>query len=74
MGSDDFAGISRLDITLSGLMGRRIFLATRPTRLPRTTIAWVRLTLPRPPIGDNGRDVVQEYQPVVHRLRLSASA
>jgi hypothetical protein len=32
------------------------------------------LFLPRPPIGDNGPDVVREYQPVVHRLRLSASA
>ena len=30
--------------------------------------------LPRPAIGGNGRYVVQEYQPVVHRLRLSASA
>ena len=27
----------------------------------------------RPPIADNGGEVVQEYQPVVHRLRLSAS-
>ena len=31
------------------------------------------LSLPRPPIGRNGRDVVREYQPVGHRLRLSAS-
>ena len=31
------------------------------------------LSLPRPPIGHNGRDVVREYQPVGHRLRLSAS-
>src|SRR5262249_42332386 len=30
--------------------------------------------LPRPAIGDSGGYVVQEYQPVVHRLRLSASA
>ena len=30
--------------------------------------------IPRPAIGGNGRYVVQEYQPVVHRLRLSASA
>src|SRR6185312_15601138 len=28
-------------------------------------------SLPRPAIGDSGGDVVQEYQPVVHRLRLS---
>ena len=31
-------------------------------------------SLPRPAFGINGEDVVQEYQPVVHRLRLSASA
>ena len=31
------------------------------------------LSLPRPPIGQMTADVVQEYQPVVHRLRLSAS-
>ena len=31
-------------------------------------------SLPRPAIGDSGGYVVQEYQPVVHRLRLSASA
>ena len=28
----------------------------------------------RPPHCSNGEEVVQEYQPVVHRLRLSASA
>ena len=32
------------------------------------------LSLPRPAIGGNGGYVVQEYQPVVHRLRLTASA
>ena len=32
------------------------------------------LILLRPPIAQNGHEVVQEYQPVVHRLRLSASA
>jgi hypothetical protein len=31
-------------------------------------------SLPRPAIGDSGGYVVQEYQPVGHRLRLSASA
>ena len=30
--------------------------------------------LPRPPIGNSAEDAVQEYQPVIHRLRLSASA
>ena len=47
---------------------------TRPTRLPQVDhrLGW--LHLPRPAIGDSGGDVVQEYQPVVHRLRLSASA
>ena len=46
----------------------------RPTRLPQVDhrLGW--LSLPRPAIGNSGGDVVQEYQPVVHRLRLSASA
>ena len=46
----------------------------RPTRLPQDDHRLGFLSLPRPAIGDNGRYVVQEYQPVVHRLRLSASA
>ncbi len=46
------------------------FPITRPTRLPQVDhrLGW--LDLPRPAIGDSGGDVVQEYQPVVHRLRL----
>jgi hypothetical protein len=46
----------------------------RPTRLPQVDhrLGW--LDLPRPAIGDSGRYVVLEYQPVVHRLRLAASA
>ena len=46
----------------------------RPTRLPQVDhrLGW--LDLPRPAIGNNDPDVVQEYQPVVHRLRLAASA
>ena len=45
-----------------------------PTRLPQVDHRLGFLSLPRPAIGGNGRYVVQEYQPVVHRLRLSASA
>ena len=45
-----------------------------PTRLPQDDHRLGFLSLPRPAIGGNGRYVVQEYQPVVHRLRLSASA
>ena len=47
---------------------------TRPTRLPLDDHRQGSHSLPRPAIGHNGGYVVQEYQPVVHRLRLSASA
>ena len=50
------------------------FPITRPTRLPQDDHRLGFRSLPRPAIGDSGGDVVQEYQPVVHRLRLSASA
>ena len=50
------------------------FSPGRPTQLPQHNQRLGSLVLPRPPIGDNGSDVVREYQPVVHRLRLSASA
>ena len=50
------------------------FPTGRPTRLPQDDHRLGFLILPRPAIGGNGRYVVQEYQPVVHRLRLSASA
>src|SRR5438445_121489 len=46
----------------------------RPTRLPLVDHRQGFLSLPRPAIGGNGGYVVQEYQPVVHRLRLTASA
>jgi len=39
---------------------------------PRATIAWAPLAV-LVPHRSNGHDVVQEYQPVGHRLRLSAS-
>ena len=50
------------------------FPITRPTRLPQDDHRLGSPSLPRPAIGGNGRYVVQEYQPVVHRLRLAASA
>jgi hypothetical protein len=50
------------------------FPTGRPTRLPQDDQRLGCPSLPRPPIGGNGGYVVQEYQPVVHRLRLSASA
>ena len=50
------------------------FPISRPTRLPQDDHRLGSLSLPRPAVGDNGRYVVQEYQPVVHRLRLAASA
>ena len=46
----------------------------RPTRLPQVDQRLGSLILPRPAIGDSGGYVVLEYQPVGHRLRLSASA
>ena len=45
-----------------------------PTRLPQDDHRLGSPSLPRPAIGGNGHYVVQEYQPVVHRLRLAASA
>ena len=49
------------------------FSRATPTRLPQDDHRLGSLSLPRPPIGQTVADVVQEYQPVVHRLRLSAS-
>ncbi len=53
--------------------GSRIYLGALATCLPPRYRRRGSLSLPRPPIGHNGRDVVREYQPVGHRLRLSAS-
>ena len=50
------------------------FPTGRPTRLPQDDQRLGFLSLPRPPFGDSGWYVVPEYQPVIHRLRLSASA
>ncbi len=50
------------------------FPTERPTRLPQDDQRLGFPSLPRPPFGDSGWYVVPEYQPVVHRLRLSASA
>jgi len=52
---------------------RRISLPRLATRLPQDDHRLGSLALPRHPIGHSGRDVVREYQPVRHRLRLSAS-
>src|SRR5919197_2647688 len=51
----------------------RIFLRRLATCLPQDDHRLGSLTVPRHPIGHSGHDVVQEYQPVRHRLRLSAS-
>jgi hypothetical protein len=51
----------------------RIYLNGLATRLPQVNHRLGSPTLPRPPIGRNGDNVVREYQPVGHRLRLSAS-
>ena len=49
------------------------FTGATPTRLPQDYHRLGSPSLPRPPIGQTVTDVVQEYQPVGHRLRLSAS-
>ena len=54
--------------------GRRICLPATLRGYPRTTIAWDSLAYPVPPSVITVGDVVPEYQPVGHRLRLSASA
>ena len=56
----------------SGYAAPHLSRAT-PTRLPLDNHRQGSPTLPRPPIGRNGNDVVREYQPVGHRLRLAAS-
>jgi hypothetical protein len=50
------------------------FPTSHPTRLPQDDQRLGFPSLPRPPFGHNGGYVVPEYQPVGHRLRLSASA
>ena len=67
------SALSGLDIP-SQVYDRRISLPVALRGYPWTTIARVSLAYPVPPLVDNGGYVVQEYQPVVHRLRLSASA
>ena len=50
------------------------FPIPHPTQLPQDDHRLGSPSLPRPAVGDNDHYVVQEYQPVVHRLRLAASA
>src|SRR5690349_7019983 len=52
---------------------RRIFQPRLATCLPQDDHRLGSLALPRHPIGNSGCDVVREYQPVGHRLRLAAS-
>src|SRR5262245_35675602 len=52
---------------------RRICLPRLATCLPQGDHRLGSLSLPRRPFGHSGHDVVREYQPVGHRLRLSAS-
>jgi hypothetical protein len=55
-------------------MLQRICLSELPTTLAGHIRSPGWPTLLRPPIGDNDRKAVQECEPVVHRLRPSASA
>ena len=56
------------------LDGRRIYLPAALLGYPGTTIARASLAYLVPPSVITVGDVVPEYQPVIHRLRLSASA
>ena len=71
-GFEDF-GLCGLGVLSQAVWGTD-FPIPRPTQLPQVDHRLGSPSLPRPAIGDSGWDVVQEYQPVVHRLRLSASA
>ena len=71
-------GFNHFGLSVLGIPSQAMWVTdfpiTRPTRLPQVyhRLGW--LSLPRPAIGNSGPYVVLEYQPVVHRLRLSASA
>ena len=71
-------GFNHFGLSVLGIPSQAVWVTdfpiTRPTRLPQVyhRLGW--LSLPRPAIGDSGGYVVLEYQPVVHRLRLAASA
>ena len=54
-------------------MFNRICLEELPTRLNHLFRQVANLSLLHPPIAQNGLKLVQEYLPVSHRLRLSAS-
>ena len=71
-GFEDF-GLCGLDVLSQAVWGTDLPIP-RPTQLSQVDHRLGSPSLPRPAIGDSGWDVVQEYQPVVHRLRLSASA
>ena len=72
MGSETRRPLGQLASRLASELSR-IYLRELATRLPLDDHRQGSPTLPRPPIGRNGNDVVREYQPVGHRLRLSAS-
>ena len=71
-------GFNHFGLSVLGIPSQAMWVTdfpiTRPTRLPQDDHRLGSPSLPRPAIGGNGRYVVQEYQPVVHRLRLAASA
>jgi hypothetical protein len=63
-----FPSPSQLSLTVSGFAYSPAYLLGRAYPTARL------LYPPASPHHSNGREVVQEYQPVCHRLRLSASA
>jgi hypothetical protein len=73
-GISHFAPYSGAPHHLSELTPGRICLSWPPTGLAGHIQSPGWPILLRPPIADNEHAVVREYEPVVHRLRLSASA
>ena len=69
-GLTDFTQLLRLTSQAYMMRG---FAYASPYTLSRGRPEPRSATLLRHPIGDNALLVVQEYQPVVHRLRLAAS-
>src|SRR4029077_14423572 len=72
-GVEDSPAVKPAGITSRVKTPRRTYLSRLATRLPQDNHRLGSFSLPRPLIGHNDCDVVQEYQPVDHRLRLSAS-
>src|SRR6202022_1019565 len=72
-GIGDWPAAKPADIAPRVITPRRVSLPRLATCLSQDDHRLGSLPLPPPPFGHNGCGVVREYQPVGHRLRLSAS-